>query len=115
MRFSLKRILAGTVYVAIAAAAFSQTTWVYADVLWATSLLAVAYVATLATFARGGGGGTRRATVRVFALPTWLASRVTVAAWSGSYSPMMTGDFGASRSIRTSLAGLVIIRAVGGY
>jgi hypothetical protein len=53
MRFSLKWILAGVAYVAIAAAAFSQTTWVYADILWAASLLAVVYAALLAAFVRG--------------------------------------------------------------
>jgi hypothetical protein len=53
MRFSLKWILVGVTYVAVAAAAFSQTTWVYADVLWAASLLAVVYAALVAAFARG--------------------------------------------------------------
>ena len=53
MRFSLKWILAGVAYVAIAAAAFSQTTWVYADILWAASLLAVVYAALVAAFLRG--------------------------------------------------------------
>src|SRR5262245_24174438 len=53
MRFSLKWILVGVAYVAVAAAAFSQTTWVYADVLWAASLLAVVYAALIAAFARG--------------------------------------------------------------
>jgi hypothetical protein len=53
MRFSLKWILAGVAYVAIAAAAFSQTTWVYADILWAASLLAVVYAALISVFLRG--------------------------------------------------------------
>jgi hypothetical protein len=53
MRFSLKWILAGVAYVAVAAAAFSQQTWVYADVLWAIGLLAVLYGALLAFLARG--------------------------------------------------------------
>lgn len=53
MRFSLKWILAGVTYVAIAAAAFSQQTWVYADTLWAIGLLAVVYGALVAFLARG--------------------------------------------------------------
>ena len=53
MRFSLKWILAGMAYAAVAAAAFSQQTWVYADVLWAASLLAIVFAAILASFARG--------------------------------------------------------------
>src|SRR5688572_18802717 len=53
MRFSLKWILAGMAYAAVAAAAFSQQTWVYADVLWAASLLAIVFAAILACFARG--------------------------------------------------------------
>lgn len=53
MRFSLKWILVAVAYVAVAAAAFSQTTWVYADLLWAASLLAVVYAALIAAFARG--------------------------------------------------------------
>jgi hypothetical protein len=53
MRFSLKWVLVGMAYAAVAAAAFSQTTWVYADVLWTLSLLAVVYAGLIATFARG--------------------------------------------------------------
>jgi hypothetical protein len=53
MRFSLKGILIGVTYVAIAAAAFTQTTWVYADILWAVALLAVVYSALMAAFLRG--------------------------------------------------------------
>jgi hypothetical protein len=53
MRFSLKWILLGMAYMAVAAAAFTQTTWVYADLLWAASLLAVVYAALVAAFARG--------------------------------------------------------------
>jgi hypothetical protein len=53
MRFSLKWILIAVVYVAVAAAALSQTTWVYADLLWAASLLAVVYAGLIAGFARG--------------------------------------------------------------
>ena len=55
MRFSLKWILAAVVYVAIAAAAFSQQSWVYADILWAMSLLAIVFAALLAFLARGKG------------------------------------------------------------
>jgi hypothetical protein len=53
MRFSLKWILVGVAYFAFAAAAVSQPGWVYADVLWTVSLLAVAYAALLTAFARG--------------------------------------------------------------
>jgi hypothetical protein len=52
MRFSLKWILIAVVYVAVAAAAFSQDSWVYADLLWAASLLAVVYAALLALMGR---------------------------------------------------------------
>ena len=55
MRFSLKWILAAVVYVAIAAAAFSQQSWVYADILWAVSLLAIVFAALMAFLARGKG------------------------------------------------------------
>lgn len=53
MRFSLKWILAATVYVAIAAASFGCGDWYYADALWALTVLAVVYVATMAIFASG--------------------------------------------------------------
>lgn len=53
-RFSLKWILAAMVYAAIAAAAFSQETWVYADLLCAASLLALGYAVMLTIYARGG-------------------------------------------------------------
>jgi hypothetical protein len=48
MRFSLKWLLAAAVYVALAAAAFSQTSWVYADLLWAASQLALVYAGLMA-------------------------------------------------------------------
>ena len=53
MRFSLKWILAAVAYVAIAAAAFSQQSWVYADILWAVSLLTIVFAALMAFLARG--------------------------------------------------------------
>ena len=53
MQFSLKRILALMMYVAIVAAAFTRPAWLYADVLWALSLLTNVYAATLAVFAPG--------------------------------------------------------------
>lgn len=53
MRFSIRWILGGMAYVAVAAAAFSRQTWVFADALWAMSLLAVVFAALLAVFARG--------------------------------------------------------------
>jgi hypothetical protein len=53
MRFSLKWILAGMAYVAIAAAAFGRGNWYYADLLWAVTLLAVVYGILVTAFARG--------------------------------------------------------------
>ena len=53
MRFSMKWILGGMAYVAVAAAAFSRQTWVFADLLWTASLLAVVFAALMALFARG--------------------------------------------------------------
>jgi hypothetical protein len=53
MRFSLKWILVAVVYVAVAAAAFSQQSWVYADILWAVSFLAVVFAAMMAFLAHG--------------------------------------------------------------
>lgn len=53
VRFSLKWILAAMVYAAIAAAAFSQESWVYADLLCAASLLALGYAVLLTIYARG--------------------------------------------------------------
>jgi hypothetical protein len=55
MRFSLKWILAGMVYVAVAAAAFSfaAKTWVYCDVLWGLTLLTMVYCGVLAVCATG--------------------------------------------------------------
>ena len=55
MRFSLKWVLVAFAYVALAAAAFSQDSWVYADLLWAASLLAVVFTALLAFMGRGNG------------------------------------------------------------
>jgi hypothetical protein len=53
MRFSMKWALAAMAYVAVAAAAFSRQTWVFADLLWAASLLAVVFATLVAAFARG--------------------------------------------------------------
>jgi hypothetical protein len=53
MRFSLKWILAATVYVAIAAAAFGTGDWYFADALWALTLLAVVYAVLITAFASG--------------------------------------------------------------
>ena len=64
MRYSMKWILAAMVYVAIAAAAFSQESWVYADLLWLVTFVAFGYA-----FLRGctGIGAQRwRATGFVF-------------------------------------------------
>ena len=53
MRFSLKWILASMAYAALAAAALTQDGWAYADVLWALTLVAVAYSAIVAIMASG--------------------------------------------------------------
>jgi hypothetical protein len=53
MRFSLKWILGGTVYVAIAAAAFGTGKWYFADALWTIGWLAVVYAIAVAMFAAG--------------------------------------------------------------
>jgi len=55
MQFSLKWILVGVVYVAVAAAAFSQGSWHYADLLWAASLLALVFAALIAFLGSGKG------------------------------------------------------------
>jgi hypothetical protein len=52
-RFSLKWILAAMVYAAIAAAAFSQQAWVYADLLCGAALLALGYAVLLVVYTRG--------------------------------------------------------------
>jgi hypothetical protein len=49
----MKWLLAGMVYVALAAAAFSQAHWVYADLLLWVSLFAVCYAMVLGIVARG--------------------------------------------------------------
>lgn len=51
----MKWILAGMVYVAIAAAAFSQESSVYADLLWAVAFVAVCYALLLAAVSKGRG------------------------------------------------------------
>jgi len=53
MRFSLKWILAGMAYAAVAAAALTQDTRVYADILWAATLVTFAFAVVAACFARG--------------------------------------------------------------
>jgi hypothetical protein len=52
-RFSIKWLLLGTAYVAVAAAAFARGHWSYADILGAANFFAVTYALTLALFARG--------------------------------------------------------------
>jgi hypothetical protein len=52
MQFSLKWILAAMAYVALAAAAFSRQTWMFADLLWVVSLLAIVFAVLLTCFAR---------------------------------------------------------------
>jgi hypothetical protein len=85
MRFSLKWILVAAVYVAVAAAAFSQPSWVYADILWAASLLAIVFAGLVAIVGQGR--------TRVSALGFLLASLcfvVYVTAASLSNSTPMT-------------------------
>ena len=53
IRFSLKWLLTAMVYVALAAAAFTQDHWAWADVLWLVSFVAVCYAAALAFNAAG--------------------------------------------------------------
>ena len=53
MRFSLKWGLFGMAYVALAAAAFSQGHWVYADLLWCVTFLAICYALLIAATAPG--------------------------------------------------------------
>jgi hypothetical protein len=53
MRFSIRWVLAGTVYVAFAAAAFGTGKWYFADLLWAFSLLAPVLAAVVSVYSRG--------------------------------------------------------------
>lgn len=53
MQFSMKWLLAGMVYVAVVAAAFSQPGWAYAELLWLTAAAALVYCILLACYARG--------------------------------------------------------------
>jgi hypothetical protein len=52
-RYSMKRLLFGMVYAVFAAAAFSQQSWVYADLLCAASLLAFCYAVLNVCYSRG--------------------------------------------------------------
>jgi hypothetical protein len=52
-RFSLKWMLLAMVYAAIAAAAFTQRNWLYADLLWAVLMASVGYAVLLIIYARG--------------------------------------------------------------
>jgi hypothetical protein len=53
VRFSLKWALAGTFYVAIAAAAFTRGEWWYADLVWTLTFLVVVYAALIIAFTSG--------------------------------------------------------------
>lgn len=64
MRFSLKWVLLGMAYVAVAAAALTQDHWAYADLLWLTTFLAVCVSILTAVFS----SGSRRAAAIGFAL-----------------------------------------------
>jgi hypothetical protein len=52
-RFSLKWMLAAMVYAAVAAAALTQNSWLYVDVLWLGALAAVGFAVLLTVYARG--------------------------------------------------------------
>ena len=52
MRYSMKWILAAMVYVSLAAAALSQPSWVYADLLWLATFVAIIYAGLLIYAAR---------------------------------------------------------------
>ena len=64
MRYSLKWVLFGMAYVAIAAAALTQDHWAYADLLWLTTLMAVCLAIVTAVFS----SGSRRAAAIGFAI-----------------------------------------------
>jgi hypothetical protein len=64
MQFSMKWVLLGMAYVAVAAAAFSQGHWVYADLLWGATFLAVCFAMLII----GMSTGVRRAAAAGFAL-----------------------------------------------
>lgn len=53
MQFSMKWVLLGMAYVAVAAAAFSQGHWVYADLLWCATFLATCYALLTAVTSNG--------------------------------------------------------------
>ncbi|MBL9164505.1 MAG: hypothetical protein JNL18_17390 [Planctomycetaceae bacterium] len=64
MRFSLKWILFGMAYVALAAAALTQNHWAYADLLWLAAFVAICMAIQSALF----NSGSRRAIATGFAL-----------------------------------------------
>jgi hypothetical protein len=70
MRFSLKWLLAGTVYLAIAAAAFARPHWAYSDALILLTFVAVTYAAIETVFSRGR----RQVIAGGFAIAALLAS-----------------------------------------
>ena len=52
-RFSMQWLLAATLYAAIAAAAFTQRSWYYADLLWVVTLAVFGYAVLVTCYARG--------------------------------------------------------------
>jgi hypothetical protein len=64
MQFSMKWVLLGMAYVAVAAAAFSQGHWIYADLLWGATFLAVCFAILII----GMSTGVRRAAAAGFTL-----------------------------------------------
>jgi hypothetical protein len=53
MRFSLKWLLIGTAYAVVTAAALAQDSWIWADIVWAFSLVAFALALVAGVYARG--------------------------------------------------------------
>ena len=68
MQFSLKWLLAGTLYVAIAAAAFAKPHWASAAAVWLITLFAVVYALIVATSA----SGSRQVAAKGFAIASVL-------------------------------------------
>jgi hypothetical protein len=52
-RFSMQWLLAATLYAAVAAAAFTQRSWYYADLLWVVTLAVFGYAVLVTCYARG--------------------------------------------------------------
>lgn len=120
MRFSLKWLMAGMAYVALAAAAFGTAHWAYADALWAVAFSAVVYSAIVAILARGCR---QYVTVGFVLACLWLTVQQQIAGSSvptahfftaivlSTSEPIDSKEYAARRraanSLATMLAGLV--------